>query len=378
MPPPSASTQSVCVISSAWTSTAPGSTLSINGIDVGIVEAFSGNGMRMIITLFLVCYVVAFTVPLRWWVRIIFLALSPIVAIICNVVRLVPTVYLFGNAKRSTAETFHDISGWAMSLFAFGFLILIFATALSRLTSSKEKQNCPPAPRRPSPVAKWNPLSHDHRRLHPIASPPSPLIGLVAGRQLLANHRSPAVQAYHEAIKQSATQIPSLIGPWAGEDVPVLVPRSQTFLAPNIPTSAAATPTSKNGQRSSASSQSTAPDAHDMVGHYPPAATLPPRWVGPPVRATGIQWTLGGKPTMASNTLFYPSPRQPPDLPTHTIIIENFLIRVPATSSKTWESLSSSIMGPHRARPPAPARCRSTSTTPNSTQSSAPPSFRNS
>ncbi|HVT81070.1 MAG TPA: exosortase/archaeosortase family protein [Phycisphaerae bacterium] len=124
-------TQSVCDLLGMDIHRA-GSTLNINGIDVGIVEAC--NGMRMIITLFLVCYVVAFTVPLRWWVRVIFLALSPVVAIICNVVRLVPTVYLFGNAKRSTAETFHDVSGWGMSLAAFGVLLLI-CYGLSRLTT---------------------------------------------------------------------------------------------------------------------------------------------------------------------------------------------------------------------------------------------------
>ncbi len=111
-----------------------GSTLSINGVDVAVVEAC--NGMRMVITLFLVCYVVAFTVPLRAWVRIVFLALSPVVAIVCNVVRLVPTVWLFGHAKRSTAETFHDISGWGMSLAAFGILLLI-CWGLARLTGPK-------------------------------------------------------------------------------------------------------------------------------------------------------------------------------------------------------------------------------------------------
>jgi len=109
-----------------------GSVLSINGVDVQVAEAC--NGMRMVITLFLVCYVVAVTVPLRWWIRVLFLAASPIVAIVCNVVRLVPTVWLFGNYSHATAELFHDISGWGMSLVAF-FILLGFCWVLQRMTS---------------------------------------------------------------------------------------------------------------------------------------------------------------------------------------------------------------------------------------------------
>lgn len=132
-------TQSVCETVGIDVARA-GSTLSINGVDVNVVEAC--NGMRMIITLFLVCYVVAFTVPLKWWVRVLFLAASPLVAIVCNVVRLVPTVWLFGNAKRSTAETFHDVSGWAMSLIAFGVL-LAFCWGLTKLTGTNKSAPTP-------------------------------------------------------------------------------------------------------------------------------------------------------------------------------------------------------------------------------------------
>ncbi len=137
-------TQSVCDFIGIDVDRA-GSNLSINGVDVAVVEAC--NGMRMIITLFLVCYVVAFTIPLRPWVRILFLAASPLVAIVCNVVRLVPTVWLFGHASRSTAERFHDFSGWAMSMAAFGIL-LTFCWILHRLTAPR------PAPKSSAPSAE--------------------------------------------------------------------------------------------------------------------------------------------------------------------------------------------------------------------------------
>src|SRR5205823_5635867 len=72
-----------------------GNLLSINGKEVTVAEAC--NGMRMILTLLMVCYVIAFTMPMRTWVRILFLLASPIVAIISNVARLVPTIWMYGN-----------------------------------------------------------------------------------------------------------------------------------------------------------------------------------------------------------------------------------------------------------------------------------------
>jgi exosortase len=97
-----------------------GNQLTVNGVDVCIAEAC--NGLRMVITLFMACYVFAFVRPLRWWVRMIVLAASPLVAIACNVIRLVPTLWMFGNVSRSAAERFHDLAGWGMLVLAFGLL----------------------------------------------------------------------------------------------------------------------------------------------------------------------------------------------------------------------------------------------------------------
>jgi exosortase len=101
-----------------------GNELNINGIDVTVAEACSG--MRMILTMFLVCFAVAFVLPLRGWVRAVSLAACPLVAIAANVVRLVPTVWVFGHASRKTAEAFHSISGWVMLVVAFIFLLSVF------------------------------------------------------------------------------------------------------------------------------------------------------------------------------------------------------------------------------------------------------------
>jgi exosortase len=113
-------TQSICdVLGMAVTRS--GNVLQVNGVDVTVAEAC--NGMRMVLTLFMVCYVVAFAMPLTAWGRFLVLAASPLVAIVSNVIRLVPTVWMFGNTSRATAERFHDLSGWLMTILSFLLLV---------------------------------------------------------------------------------------------------------------------------------------------------------------------------------------------------------------------------------------------------------------
>jgi len=98
-----------------------GNLLSINGTNVAIAEAC--NGMRMVFTLLMVCYTFAFTTRLSGLVRALVLICSPLVAVACNVVRLVPTIYVYGNYSKERAEMFHDVGGWVM--LAVGYLLLM-------------------------------------------------------------------------------------------------------------------------------------------------------------------------------------------------------------------------------------------------------------
>jgi len=98
-----------------------GNLLSINGNQVAIAEAC--NGMRMVFTLFLVCYTFAFTTRLPGYVRVLVLVCSPLVAVVCNVIRLVPTVYVYGNYSKEVGEKFHDAAGWVMLV--VGYLLLM-------------------------------------------------------------------------------------------------------------------------------------------------------------------------------------------------------------------------------------------------------------
>ena len=101
--------------------TRSGNILTFNGEDVAVAEAC--NGMRMVFALLLVTYAFAFATPLRPSVRALILILSPLAAVGCNVLRLVPTVYFYGKSPDYWGPLFHDLSGWAMLALAFVLLM---------------------------------------------------------------------------------------------------------------------------------------------------------------------------------------------------------------------------------------------------------------
>lgn len=106
--------------------TRSGNLLRCNGVDVAIAEAC--NGLRMVFALGLVCYAFAFGNPLRPYARFLVLAASPLAAIVCNVIRLIPTVYVYGYYPNHVADQFHALSGWVMLFVAFFLLMGILRT----------------------------------------------------------------------------------------------------------------------------------------------------------------------------------------------------------------------------------------------------------
>ncbi len=164
------------------------------------------------------------------------------------------------------------------------------------------------------------------------------LLVLVAGQRILANERSPGMQAYHDSIKQSAALVPAHIGPWVGEDVPVLA-RAVKLLAPNVMISRRYTNV-ENGETAGLLAVH-CPDAHDMVGHYPPRCYPADGWDLQSQRQ--VTWQFDGK-TMDAMEYKFTLPAPSPEEPTHTIVIENFLMR-PGSVLMDMDSLSSAIMG---------------------------------
>ncbi len=98
-----------------------GNVLVVQGHQIAVAEAC--NGMRMVWALILVAYAFAMSIPLRNSVRFIILVLSPVLALTCNVIRLIPTALLYGSGDHDLADKFHDISGWLMIPIAFAGLL---------------------------------------------------------------------------------------------------------------------------------------------------------------------------------------------------------------------------------------------------------------
>jgi exosortase len=137
-------TQTVCDVIGIYVVRA-GNVLSVNGADVTVAEAC--NGMRMVLTLLMVCYLVAFTSPMRGYVRALLLLASPLVAITANVIRLVPTVWMFGHTSREAAETFHSAAGWVMTVVAFLVLMGLLRAVQWAMTADAEKPRVLSVPR---------------------------------------------------------------------------------------------------------------------------------------------------------------------------------------------------------------------------------------
>jgi exosortase len=102
-----------------------GNSLSVNGTTVTVAEAC--NGLRMVFALIMVTFAFAFSLPLRQSVRALILVLSPIAAIVCNLIRTVPTVWMFAHTPASVADHFHNYAGWAMLPCAFLLLYAVIA-----------------------------------------------------------------------------------------------------------------------------------------------------------------------------------------------------------------------------------------------------------
>jgi len=95
--------------------------LKINGQAVNIAEAC--NGLRMVFALLLISYAFCFGLPLRNSVRFLLLAASPLATVFCNVLRILPTIWIYGYYSRSFGELFHTYSGWLMLPISFLMLL---------------------------------------------------------------------------------------------------------------------------------------------------------------------------------------------------------------------------------------------------------------
>jgi hypothetical protein len=132
--------------------------------------------------------------------------------------------------------------------------------------------------------------------------------------------RKPAgVGRYHELIRAAAAQLPTHIGEWVGEDVPVPA-RSLSMLRPNVMISRRYTNV-ENG-RTAGVLLVHCSDAHSMAGHFPlrcyPAqgwilqSSIPRDWMAGDLRMTGTEYAFTMDDTgktraiVVANVLFLP------------------------------------------------------------------------
>ncbi|MDX2148554.1 MAG: exosortase/archaeosortase family protein [Planctomycetota bacterium] len=102
-----------------------GNMLVVNGVEVAIAEAC--NGMRMVAAMALIAYAFVFSFPMKWWGRLVLLGISPLVAILVNVIRLYPTTILYGHSTAEIADAFHDLAGWGVLFLAMGMMWSVLA-----------------------------------------------------------------------------------------------------------------------------------------------------------------------------------------------------------------------------------------------------------
>ncbi len=238
-----------------------GSILILDGQQVAVAEAC--NGMRMVFTLFLASYAAAFVTPLRNSVRVLILALSPVTAVVCNVVRLVPTVWVFAHASSGVAETFHSISGWLMLVLAFAGLIgvaRLLAWAGVRISRAEEG----------TPVALPSRLIDGKKSIGlSWACAGISLAALVAaGTVRLSLPKPRSAREYHQRVRSAAEFAPMQIGSWTGRDTP-MYPDAYGALRPNIVISRNYVNTLSAEVVDFLLVQCS--DVRDLAPHYPPA-----------------------------------------------------------------------------------------------------------
>ena len=95
------------------------------GVDRPVASTASD---RLVVVAFgLVSYAMSFGRPLRWYARLLILLAVPLVAIGCNVLRLIPTVWVYSRGDGSSAQRFHDIAGWVTLALAWVMLLALLA-----------------------------------------------------------------------------------------------------------------------------------------------------------------------------------------------------------------------------------------------------------
>lgn len=101
-----------------------GNTIAINDVSVGVAEACSG--IRMLVIFFAISTAFAILSRRTLLEKVILTFIAPIIAVVCNVVRISSTGILLATSHNELAHTvYHDLAGWLMMPMALGMLWLL-------------------------------------------------------------------------------------------------------------------------------------------------------------------------------------------------------------------------------------------------------------
>jgi len=87
--------------------------------DTTVPMSAACKGLSTIMAMFLISYGFVFGLPLKWFVRLGLLVISPAIAVLCSAVALLCTLWVYDQTAMVTADVVRTVSEWATLLIAF-------------------------------------------------------------------------------------------------------------------------------------------------------------------------------------------------------------------------------------------------------------------
>jgi exosortase len=116
-----------------------GNVIGIGETNVAVAEAC--NGLRMVTAFLVISALVVLLVKRAWWEKLIVLASSLPIALLCNTLRLTVTAMFFTVLKGDyVKELFHDFGGYAMMPVALALVVGEFWLLRRLVTPQTEMQ----------------------------------------------------------------------------------------------------------------------------------------------------------------------------------------------------------------------------------------------
>lgn len=204
-----------------------GNLLSINGESVNVAEACSG--MRSVFALSVLIYTMVFIRRYRWFVRVLLVVSAPLIAMVCNLFRVVPVTLAYGHGDKTLADALHDWLGFV----AFGVAIVMCLGVVSVLQWARVRVVVPRAvvtPTRQAAVDSRLNRSFGMGGWAAVGVSVAMLVGM--GGVIYSPTESREAEVYHERVRVAVDGLPMAFGRWQGTYVPLTAPAEEE-LKPN-------------------------------------------------------------------------------------------------------------------------------------------------